>query len=211
MTAIGVDVAQGGEDNTVLAARHDWWFDTPQIVPGKKTPMGSDVAGLIIAKRRDRALPIVDNGGGYGGAVIQVLKDNNIEYVAYMGSKEATARSKCGQFRFKNTRTQAYWQFREALDPDQPGGSPIALPPIPRILSDLAAPKFKVENNVLIATPKEIVIKDLGRSPDEGDSIVMSWIAGDKMLHTLAGYGQGRRRVNDVKVNVGYANRRRSK
>jgi hypothetical protein len=37
MCAIGVDVAQGGSDNTVLAPRHDGWFAELLSVPGKDT------------------------------------------------------------------------------------------------------------------------------------------------------------------------------
>ena len=51
--AIGVDVAQGGDDQTVLAIRHDGWFAPLIAVPGQMTPSGSSVAGLVVQYRRN--------------------------------------------------------------------------------------------------------------------------------------------------------------
>jgi hypothetical protein len=41
-----------------------------------------------------------------------------------------------------NNRAQAYWQFRELLDPSNP--DPIALPPDRELRADLTAPRFKM-------------------------------------------------------------------
>ncbi|MGZ0190250.1 MAG: terminase, partial [Alphaproteobacteria bacterium] len=48
MCAIGVDVARGGKDETVLAIRHDAWFAPVVIKPGVETPLGTDVAGMVV-------------------------------------------------------------------------------------------------------------------------------------------------------------------
>jgi hypothetical protein len=128
MCAIGVDVAQGGTDNTVLAPRHDSWFSKLIIVPGKETPGGTDVAGLVTAKRRDGAKVIIDIGGGWGGDAYAHLKANEIDVDSYMGVKTTTAKTATGNLGFANVRTEAYWRLREALNPDQPGGSRMALP-----------------------------------------------------------------------------------
>ena len=71
MCAIGVDVAAGGADDTVLAIRHDAWFAPLIAVPGRQTPTGSSIAGLVMAKRRDQALVILDMGGGFGGGAFE--------------------------------------------------------------------------------------------------------------------------------------------
>ena len=207
MCAIGVDVAQGGEDNTTLAPRYDGWYDNLLSVPGKQTPLGSDVAALIIAKRRDNAMPIVDMGGGYGGGVIQTLQANSIPYYAYKGSEAAAARTKDGKLRFKNTRSMAYWRFREALDPDQPGGSPIALPPNPRLVADLTAPTFEIKGIDICVENKVDVVDRLGRSPDDGDSVVMAWIDGAKGLQHGIVHG----RTSRPQVVMGHSNQRRKR
>lgn len=209
MCAIGVDPAQGGDDNTVLAPRYDGWYDQTLAVPGKQTPLGSDVAGLVIGKRKDGALPIVDMGGGYGGGVIQSLGENQIKYYAYKGSEKSTRRTKDGKLKFKNNRTAAYWSFREALDPDQPGGSPIALPPNARLLADLTAPTFKIVNAEIVAEPKEDVVDRLGRSPDDGDAVVMAWCDGAKAL-TYATLWKNSTNMQTT-ANMGHSRQRRSR
>lgn len=182
MCAIGVDVAQGGTDETVLAIRHDGWFAPLISVPGSETPGGASVAGLVIQHRRDGARVVIDMGGGYGGAALEHLRANigHEEVVAYKGSEGSTRRTVDRQLAFTNKRSEAYWRFREALDPTQPGGSPIMLPSDPALVADLAAPKFEVGPNGIKITPKEKLIKDLGRSPDRGDAVVMAWSSGAK-------------------------------
>lgn len=180
MCAMGVDVAQGGEDETVIANRHDDWYAPLIVVPGVKTPLGADVAGLIISHRRDGALVILDMGGGYGGATYECLMNNEIEVRAYKGATKAETRTKDRQLKFTNKRTEAYWRFREALDPSQPGGATMMLPDDPVLLADLCAPRFTVTPAGIKLETKEDVVDRLGRSPDRGDAVVMAWTDGAK-------------------------------
>jgi hypothetical protein len=57
------------------------------------------------------------------------LKDNGIEPTPFSGATESIEKTKDGQLAFANKRAEVWWKFREALDPDQPDGSAIALPP----------------------------------------------------------------------------------
>ena len=190
MCAIGVDASGGGDDPMVQAPRYDGWYAPLIKTPGKEIPpkkAGSFAAGLILSNRRDGALPIVDLGGGYGGPIYEHLSDNEIEVVGYKGSEATTRRSRDKKLTFTNTRSGAYWTFREALDPDQPGGSPIALPPDPRLLAGLCAPTFEVTARGIKVEPKSKrqsgekgVVERLGFSPDEADAVVMAWWAGPK-------------------------------
>jgi hypothetical protein len=181
MCAIGVDVAQGGDDKTVLAPRYDGYYAKLITVPGKQTPTGRDISGLVIAHRRDGALPVIDMGGGYGGAAFEHLTENNIECKAFKGAQASTGRTRDGQLKFSNKRTEAYWRFREALDPSQREGSRIALPDDKELISDLTSPTFKDTPEGIEIEPKEKLIKRIGRSPDKGDAVVMAWMYGDKM------------------------------
>jgi len=185
MCSIGADVAQGGADQTVLAIRHDGWFAPLLAVPGSQTPGGTDVAGLVISKRRDGAQVVIDIGGGWGGDAYAHLKANEIDCIGYMGVKESHRHTQDNQLKFYNVRTQAYWQFREALNPDQPGGSDICLPNDKELIADLCAPKFTVEKMGIKVEPKESVVKRLGRSPDRGDAVVMAWHSGPKAITHL--------------------------
>jgi hypothetical protein len=80
-----------------------------------------------------------------------------------------------------------HWQFREALDPEQVGGSPIDLPPDNELLADLAAVHYEVinkghEGQFIKAESKESVCDTLGRSTNKGDAVVMSWYAGARAI-----------------------------
>jgi hypothetical protein len=63
-------------------------------------------------------------------------------------------------------RSAAYWKFKEALDPSQPGGSPIMLPDDRELLAELTAVDFEITTRGIKAEPKEKVMDKLGRSPD---------------------------------------------
>ena len=91
-------------------------------------------------------------------------------------------RSQCRTYSLVNKRAETWWRFREALDPDQPGGSPIALPKDPAIRADLAAPRFKDTPRGLLLEEKAEIAKRLGRSPDAGDAIVLAWSEGQRAV-----------------------------
>lgn len=184
MSAIGVDVAQGGQDQTVLAPRHGPWYAALIVKEGRETPRPSDVAGLVVATRRNAAAVVVDMGGGYGGGVKERLEENEIAVRPFVGSADSDQRTADKQLAFKNRRAEAHWRFREALDPDQEHGSAIALPPDPQLLADLTAVRWKLTTQGIQIEDKEELKKPerLGRSPDRGDAVVMAWSEGEKAI-----------------------------
>lgn len=216
MTAIGVDVAQGGSDETVLAPRYDAWFAPLIAVPGVETPLPSDVAALVVKHRRDQAAVIVDCGGGYGGGVVERLGENNIATVGHKGSNKSHGRSKDRAYTFVNRRAEVWWRFREALDPEQHGGSPIAIPNDAVVRSDLAAPQFFMTPRGIQIEEKDEIKKRIGRSPDKGDAIVLSWSEGQEALRRgISGPGStprggpGASRDRPAFANVAYSNAKR--
>lgn len=181
MCAIGVDVCQaGGNDNAVLARRYDGWYDELITVPGSKLKTEDDITALILKHRRDGAEITIDSSGGYGTHTVEQLKSNDIEANRYIGKKNTDRRSVHGRFGFPNTRSAAYWLFREALDPSQPGGSQIALPSDMELRSELTAPTYELTTKGFKIENKEDVKDKLGRSPDKADAVVMAWFYGRK-------------------------------
>lgn len=215
MCAIGVDIAQGGDDSTTLCMRHDGWFAPLLKFPGSATPTGNEIAGLIVANRRDNATIIPDMGGGYGGAAYMRLVDNGLEehIVPYKGAAATLKRTEDGKLKFSNTRIAAYWKLREALDPAQAGGSSIALPHDNELMSDLTAMRFKEGPQGIMPAPdsstKVEITKRLGRSPDKGDAMVMCWWGG-KTIANVAGGWKATRSSKNLKVNVGHSERKKS-
>lgn len=181
MCAIGVDATGGGTDPMILAPRHDGWFAPIMEVPGKELPpekAGRMAAGIVVANRRDNATVVIDLGGGFGLSTYEQLKANDIEVKGHKGSEASAKRTKDGGLKFFNKRSEVIWKFREALDPGQPGGSPIMLPPDPKLVADLTAPTIDMEYNGIKVESKEDVCDRLGRSTDRGDAVVMCWSAG---------------------------------
>jgi hypothetical protein len=183
MCAMGVDASGGGVDPMVIAIRHDGWFAPLIEVKANEIPMersGAYCAGVVVSYRSDNALVTVDLGGGYGGPLYESLRANEIETYGYKGAEKSTRRSRDGKLHFTNKRTAALWAIREALDPGQPGGSPIAFPADSELMADLTAPTFEVTPNGIKAESKEAVCERLGRSTNKGDAVIMCWYQGPR-------------------------------
>jgi hypothetical protein len=202
MTAMGFDPAGGGQDAAELCWRHGGWFAPIVTVKGEDTANGSEAAARIITYRRDAAPVIVDTGGGYGGAVTLRLQDNGISHIGFNGTKKTSARTRDGQLKFANKRAEAYWRLREALDPDQEGGSPICLPDDPELRSDLTAATFSIRANGIQIESKDELRKRLGRSPGKADAVAMCLSEGNAAQRRfLSGGGL----TSLPSVNVGYS------
>jgi len=204
MTAVGVDVAQGGIDKSSFASRYGTWFAPLVRKPGKDTPDGPSIGAEVFKIRRDGCVVIIDVGGGYGGDAMRFLKDNGVPVAGFNAAHGSTARTVDKALGFINKRAEAIWRFREALDPGQEGGSPVALPPDPMLVADLVAYRWKpVGAGLIQIESKEEIRKRIGRSPDDGDATIMSWSEGEKLairkMHEAALGG----RLPQVKV--GYA------
>lgn len=178
MSAMGVDIAQGGADRTVIAPRYGEYYPNLIVKPGKDTPDGPTAAALIIIHLRDAASINIDLGGGWGGSAYDHLKSNAVSLVGIVPGGASQGRTVDGRLTFKNIRAEMWWRFREALDPASQYA--IALPPDPELRSELAAPKWKLTSGNAIQLEEKIDIKKrLGRSPDKGDAVVMAWWTGD--------------------------------
>ncbi|HUV52101.1 MAG TPA: terminase [Dehalococcoidia bacterium] len=183
MCAMGVDMTGGGKDPMIIAPRYDSWFADIIEIEGKDfevEKMGKQAAGHVIAHRRDKALVIIDLGGGYGNSCFEQLKENDVNVLGYKGSAKAGGRSKDSSIPFLNKRSEAIWRMREALDPSQSGGSQIMLPDDPEMVADLTAPTYRIENHTIRIESKEKVCERLGRSTNKGDAVIMSWSKGAK-------------------------------
>lgn len=206
MTAMAVDIAQGGADRTVVAARYGGWYLPPVAVNGSETPDGSSVAALVVKHRRDNCPVVVDMGGGYGGDTLSRLKDNGIDCVRFNAANKSTTTALDGsKLSFRNKRAEAWWRFREALNPDQEGGSKVAIPHDPELRADLCAPTWTLTSTGIQIEAKEDIRKRIGRSTDKGDSVVMALSEGEVAVKKRAKAWSER----PSQANLGYANLKR--
>lgn len=190
MDSVGVDVARGGRDNTIIARRHGMWFDEPLVYPGKQTPDGPTVAGLTIAATRDQANIYIDVIG-VGSAPYDFLNEAKQPVFGVNVAEAATGTDKSGRLLFHNLRSELWWRLREALDPANNTG--IALPPDPRLLADLCAPTWKLVGSAIYVASREEIIERIGRSPDFGSAYALALIDTPKIAVVAAGRAAARR------------------
>lgn len=178
MDSLGVDVARGGKDNTVIARRHGMWFDVPLSYPGKETPDGPSTAGLVISSMRDKA-PIHIDVIGVGSAPYDFLKEAGQHVLGINVAEAAHGRDISGLLSFYNLRSELWWKVREALDPAQNTG--IALPNDSRLKADLCAPKWKLQGSKIRVESRDDIISRIGRSPDFASAYILALIATPKI------------------------------
>ncbi len=179
MTVMGFDPARGGIDKSCAARRHGQWFDELVSAPGAVTKDGPTAAGFVVPLVRNGACICVDSIG-IGSSALDFIEGLNLNVYAVNGSEASTAMTKAGNLRFRNKRAEMYWLLREALDPTNP--DPIALPPDIELLGDLTAVRYKVvtmgKEAAIQIRSKDEIREALGRSPDKGDAVAMTFVQG---------------------------------
>lgn len=173
MDSMGIDVARGGRDNTVIARRHGMWFDEALTYPGSETPNGPMVAGLCIGAMRDSA-PMHIDVIGVGASPYDFLVQAKQQITGVNVAEKSLGTDASGRLRFKNLRSELWWRFREALDPNSNTG--IALPPDKRLLADLCAPTWSLQSATIYVESREDIIKRIGRSPDWASAYILALI-----------------------------------
>ena len=185
MTALGFDPARGGVDKSSIAPRHGQWFDKIITAPGIVTKDGPTAAAFVIPHVRNGACICVDSIG-IGSSALDFLTGLNLNVLAVNGSEASAAITKAGSLRYRNKRAEMYWRLREALDPTSP--DPIALPPDQELLGDLTAVRYKVvtigKAAAIQMRSKDDIREMLGRSPDKGDAVAMTFAVGVKPPNT---------------------------
>jgi len=169
---LGVDVAGMGTDATVYVHRH-----------------GSAVSEMAAFGQSDhmatagRIKAILDATGGRayidtigeGAGVFSRLRELSAAAESVKFSESAKyRRDLTGEREFVNLRAYCYWAVRDALDPKL--GGQLALPPNDELTQDLTAPRWSVNSQgKVILEPKDDIRVRLGRSPDYGDALALTY------------------------------------
>lgn len=172
MRALGVDVARGGRDETIIARLYGTWFDALLKHPGTSTPDGPTVAKYILEAQQDGAAIFIDPVG-VGSSPLDVLRSMNVRIEGVNAGAGTAGLDKTQRFGFANVRAEMYWRLREALDPTS--GLDLCLPPDRELLADLSAPRWKPVARGIQVEKKDDLKERLGRSPDAGDAVAIAW------------------------------------
>ena len=180
-THLGVDVARGGKDETIIVSRHGHWIAPLICFPGVTTPDGDTVADQVLlnlAGRSEVRIDIVGVGSSPYDALNRKSRQSGqrVKIIGLSGGKSTDATDRSGMLGFVNARSQWWWHLRELLDPVH--GIGVALPDDPLLIEDLTAPRWSKNGRDVIAveSKEELAKADrLGRSPDRGDAVVYAF------------------------------------
>ena len=173
LSAAGFDIAYGGSDRTVYVPRHGDWLGPIATWAGKETDSGEKAADLAAPLIGVSKAPINVDGIGWGAAAYESLTRKGFKAEAVLfGNGCHGWTDKRRVLAFTNVRAFAYWQLRDALDPDL--GRNIALPPDPDLLAELTAARYEVVGGRLKIEPKDEISARLGRSPDKADAVALA-------------------------------------
>lgn len=177
-TGIGVDVADGGEDDTVFAFRFG-----PVISEIRRWEKGDTMAtaGRVAAamRKHPRKGKAVVDSIGVGAGVVARLKELKVRVSPFNAAERATGKDRSGEMEFSNKRSQAWWSMREMLDPQY--GEDIMLPPDDAMVGDLVTPRYRIlSGGKLQVESKDDIRRRLGRSTDAGDAVVMAFYSGGR-------------------------------
>lgn len=172
---VGMDIARGGKDQTVICRLEGNWCAPLTKYPGAATPDGATAAALVQAEVAE-GTPINVDVIGVGASVYDVLTDAGaaVTGVNFAEAAPAGERDRSGKLKFRNLRAYAYWRLREALDPLK--GDQLALPPDPELRSDLCAARWKLTASGIQIESKEDIADRLGRSPDCADALALAFL-----------------------------------
>jgi len=173
LTTLGVDIAHGGDDRTVLVGRRKVYVEMPEEIPGVKTPTGHAAAAKVAARLTRGGFANID-AIGVGASAYDVARERKLPVFAVNVGARCEERDRSGKLTFANVRAWGMWRLREALDPE--ADDPVALPPHPELLPDLAAPRFSIGVSGIKVEPKPGIAKRLGRSPDVGDAVMLAFL-----------------------------------
>lgn len=188
--ALGVDVARGGQDTTVLAPRWGVYFGPVKEFAGTLTPDGPSVRDLILPEIGPQTLVNVDIVG-VGTSPFDFTKQVHDRTVPINFGAGSDARDSTDNYDFANLRAEAYWTFREALDPVS--GLGLALPPDEQLVQDLISVGWEPRGGKILIESKKDIKKRIGRSTNKGDAVVQAFMEEarpDLPPSGIAGYEQ---------------------
>ena len=181
---IGVDVARGGDDKSIIAPRYAWAIDSLIYFEHGSATQGDTMAlanrcwshlrrYMRARLQYEQGIAVVDVIG-VGAGVVDRLRELGANVIAFNAAKKTYKMDWTEEFGFTNQRSWVWWNFRELLDPER--GQPIAIPDDPVLIGDLLAPKWRqMAGGKIQVESREDIIKRLGRSPDAGTAVVMAY------------------------------------
>jgi hypothetical protein len=204
LTALGMDVAEEGGDETILALRYGDVIGEVRRVPRGDVMEATGHAKAALNGAEGSPMVVVD-AIGLGAGVVPRLREQGVSATPFKASNKTKLRDASRELEFLNCRAASYWRLRDLLDPAN--GHDVALPPDDDMIGDLTAPTWWISSSGKVQIEaKEDLRKRLGRSTDTGDAIVFAfWHGAVPVASTLVrvGGGGGRERWSPLRQRAG--------
>lgn len=159
---LGIDVARFGDDRTVLFPRQGLCAKRPVVMRGVRTTV---IAARVLLARKNwgTELELIDDTGHWGHGVIDNL------LAAGVPAQGIQYHAPAIDPRYKNRRAEMWLLMADWV---KRGG---CLPNIPELVAELTTPTYTFVNGKFQLEDKDLVKERLGRSPDLGDALAITF------------------------------------
>jgi hypothetical protein len=164
------DPARFGDDETVIYLFENTRIKDSIIFGKKDTHYTSGKLNVLSIENGD--IPIIVDGDGIGGGIIDNLNAYDRNVIEHRGSEKAI-----NDTRYYNRRAES-WDIVGQMfcDGDIDYNAEDEL-----LANQLATPKYKFRNGKILLESKDDIKERTGRSPDRGDAFVMAMANYDKI------------------------------
>jgi hypothetical protein len=176
---LGIDVARFGDDRTVIFPRQGLAAFQPHVMRVQDT---CQIAARAQVVKLDfgSEMEFIDDTGHWGHGVIDNMRTAGYNPFGIQFHGPAI------DPRFKNRRAEMWMQMAEWI---KRGG---ALPNMPELVGELTAPTYTFAQGKFQLEDKDMIKKRLGRSPDLGDALALTFALPDapaemKLIHPAFG------------------------
>lgn len=159
---IGGDVARQGDDQSALCRRQGRVVFPIRSMRIPDTMLVADQFILDHDQHHPDAM-FIDETGGYGAGVVDAMRLRRYDVIGvqFGGSPN--------DYRYYDKRSEMLFEACEWI---KKGG---ALPPDRELKEELCALKYVFQGNKFRVIPKEIIKKEIGRSPDKADALGLTF------------------------------------
>jgi len=162
---LGVDVARDGAARSVLFPRQGLVALPPKVLRNVDSLQGAAQVAWRTREWGGADAVFVDGTGGFGAGWVDQLKVINHPCTSVLFSGKAL------DPRYANRRAEMWLLMSQWV---KEGG---ALPNEPELVDELTAVTYTFQGDRLILEPKELVEAKIGRSPDLGDGLALTFAA----------------------------------
>ena len=166
----GLDVAEAGKDMTVLVKLSGHVIQWVKYLKEPDLMKQADWVIHNMSGSKDAYIGV--DAIGVGSGLASRLRQLGLKSVPIKVSTSSNRRSKEGNMKFTNLRSDLWWYLRERLEASE---NPLCLYPDQKLIQEIQAPRYRILGVDTIQVDDTESIKDrIGRSPDAASALLMA-------------------------------------